>query len=201
MPSLLVTFAGQSIAHYPIAGPRTRIGRRPDNDIVLNSLAVSGEHAALVMDGGRLAIEDLGSRNGTYIGGARIDRQELDHAGVVRIGEYTLTLIADKAAMAYEATMMVRSAPVAQAARLHCIEGPRAGEVLALTKVVTTLGKPGICVVTCIRRGDEFAVRFTEGATAARLNGAVLGLDPVRLKAGDVLELVGSKLQFRLSAA
>jgi hypothetical protein len=58
-----------------------------------------------------------------------------------------------------------------------------------------------VCVVTCIRRGDEFAVRFTEGGTAARLNGAVLTDVPVRLNPGDVLEMEGGRLQFVLRGA
>ena len=70
-----------------------------------------------------------------------------------------------------------------------------------MNKVVTTLGKPGVCVVSCIRRGHEFAARFTEGVTAATLNGQTLGSSPMRLNAGDVLELCGSRLQFRVAAA
>lgn len=201
MPSLVVSVGGKIVAHYPIAQQRTRIGRRPDNDIVLNSMSVSGDHAVLVHLDGRMAIEDRGSRNGTLVAGSRVTRRELDDGVAVRIGEYTLTLVADRAAMAYEPTMLVRPSLNSPSATLLCLDGPRAGQAVRLNKVVTTLGKPGLCVVTCVRRGADYAVMCTEGAGMARLNGAALADSPARLQSGDTLELGGSRLQFRIEAA
>src|ERR1700712_3831995 len=91
VPSLMVSLEGKPLANYSITQQRTRIGRWPGNDIVLDSRSVSGAHAVLIQAGSRLEIEDLGSRNGTFVAGTRIGRMELDDGGVVGIGEYALT--------------------------------------------------------------------------------------------------------------
>lgn len=202
MPTLVITLNGKTVANLPIARQSTRIGRRPGNDIVLDSPSISGDHAVLVYDGGKLAIEDLGSTNGTFVGESRITRRELGPADVVHLGEYSLSIGADgpdAGATAYEQTQ--GSAQTAQQACLQFLGGARDGEIVELRKVVTTFGKPGVCVVTCIRRGNDYAVRFTDGPAAAALNGAVLTDSPVRLSAGDILEVADIRLQFLMRPA
>lgn len=198
MPSLMVSLAGKPQANYSITRQRTRIGRWNGNDIVLDCRSVSGAHAVLNQVGSRLEIEDLGSRNGTYVGDTRIGRMDLDDGGIVRIGDYTLTLVANRQAMAYEPTMLVRPGAIGRQAYLQRLGGTPVGEVIELNKVVSTLGRPGECIVTFIRRGDDFAVRFTDGPTAPRLNGTMLTATPVRLAPGDVLDTDTGRLQFLL---
>lgn len=97
---------------------------------------------------------------------------------------------------AYEPTMLVRRGSSAKHAYLRVIDGPGSGERIELSKVVTALGRPGDCVVTCIRRVDDFAVRFTEGETVARLNGNLLTAVPVLMKVGDLLQVGSRRYQF-----
>lgn len=103
--------------------------------------------------------------------------------------------------MAYEPTMMVRASAMGRKAYLQRLGGSRQGELIALTKVVSTIGKPGEGMVTFIRRGDDFAVRFVGGPTTPRLNGAFLAEAPVRLNTGDVLDTDMGRLQFLLEEA
>lgn len=201
MPSLVVSLAGKPHASYAVDRPCLRIGRWSGNDIVLDSRAVSSAHAMLLQTGERLAIEDLGSSNGTFVAGRRIARAELEDGSVVTIGDYALKLVADRRAMAYEPTMLVRSSGVARKAYLQRLVGGRRTEVIELTKVVSTIGKPAECMVTFIRRGDDFAVRFAGGLHPPQLNGTTLGDTPVRLNAGDVLETVAGSLQFLVQEA
>lgn len=63
---------------------------------------------------------------------------------------------------------------------------------------MSTIGTPDVCQVTCIRRVDDYAVRFSTGPSPARLNGAVLGETPVRLYDRDVLELGANRLRFQI---
>jgi hypothetical protein len=71
----------------------TRIGRRPDNDIVISDLGVSKHHAELRRTpAGRYSITDLGSHGGTYVNGTRVSQQELNEGDVVAIGHATLRL-------------------------------------------------------------------------------------------------------------
>jgi len=73
--------------------PRTiRIGRSPDSDVVLDYPVISWSHARIVEDGGRLVLEDLGSRNGTALNAVqnRIDRAPLGRGDDVYFGSYKI---------------------------------------------------------------------------------------------------------------
>jgi hypothetical protein len=194
VPRLTVSLRGEPLANYAITQQRTRIGRSRENHVVLSDPEVSSAHAVLIKLASRFLVEDLGSTNGTFLADRRITSAELRDGMTLRIGEYTLTLLADAVAMAYDPTMLVRSAP--SRACLLWIDGSREGDAIELKKVVETFGTPRACLVTCIRRANEFAVRFTEGEFAPKLNGEPLTGKPVRLNAGDVLELDTGRLKF-----
>jgi hypothetical protein len=70
-----------------------RIGRPPDNDIVISDLGVSKQHAELRRSpAGRYSIIDLGSHNGTYVNGTRVSQQELNEGDIIAIGHATFRL-------------------------------------------------------------------------------------------------------------
>ena len=76
-----------------IAGTATRIGRSPDNDIVLSDVKVSRHHAVITDNGATLVITDLGSANGVLVAGQRIDPSaELSEGDRIRIGDQQFTL-------------------------------------------------------------------------------------------------------------
>ena len=72
MPRLIVSIDGVVVKEVQLTKDRSTIGRRPYNDIVIDNLAVSGEHAVLHLAGGQATLEDLGSKNGTQLNGERI---------------------------------------------------------------------------------------------------------------------------------
>src|SRR5258707_609498 len=77
-------------AEFPVADTPTRIGRDPDLDMVLFDEAVSGEHARISIEGDTIWLEDLGSANGTYVNGERIDRVALQPGDRIGIGTHTI---------------------------------------------------------------------------------------------------------------
>ena len=77
MGKLVVSLDGVVIKEVQITKDKTTLGRRPYNDMVIDNLAVSGEHAVLQMVGNDVFIEDLNSTNGTYINGKAIKKQLL----------------------------------------------------------------------------------------------------------------------------
>ena len=77
MPNLVISIDGAVIKEVTLSKERTTLGRRPYNDIVIENLAVSGEHAMLTMQDGKVTIEDLRSTNGTFVNGRAIQKQEL----------------------------------------------------------------------------------------------------------------------------
>ena len=70
-----------------------RIGRAPENELRFASKSVSRQHAEILFREGRWFIEDLGSFNGTYVNGTRVQPgipQPLRHADKIVIGAETL---------------------------------------------------------------------------------------------------------------
>ena len=80
-------------ARMPLPSKVMRIGRTPDNDLVVSDLGVSRKHAELRKSPtGRYEIIDLGSHNGTFVNGSRVDRAELGDTDIISIGHATFRL-------------------------------------------------------------------------------------------------------------
>lgn len=120
MAKLIFSLDGSFLGEYPLDKERITIGRRPSNDIHIDNLAVSGEHAAIITIGNDSFLEDLESTNGTLVNGKSIKKHVLQHADLIEFGKYQLKYINEKAASTapqddFEKTMILRpqkSAPV-----------------------------------------------------------------------------------------
>lgn len=226
MPKMIVSIDGVVIKEVQLTKDRTTLGRRPYNDIVIDNLAVSGEHAVLQMNGNEVYLEDLNSTNGTYINGKAVKKQLLQNNDTVEIGKYKIKFINEVAGPTFEKTMILKpgtvmpppqpkapaagapaqapsEAAAAQAADLgqlnasiKVLSGAAAGRQVPLVKVVTTIGKPGVAVAAITKRPHGFVVAHVEGGNKPTLNGAAIGAEPVTLKNGDLLELAGTQMQF-----
>ncbi len=219
MPKMIVSIDGVVIKEVQLTKDRTTLGRRPYNDVVIDNLAISGEHAVFQMAGSDVYIEDLNSTNGTYVNGKAAKKQQLHNGDTVEVGKYKIKFVGEAAAEGFEKTMMVKSmtatapaAPQAEAsgwpssvsaganaatqASIKVLSGAASGREVPLTKVVTTIGKPGVAVAAITRRQHGFVVHHVEGAGNPSLNGAPIGTDPVSLKNGDLIELAGTQMQF-----
>lgn len=94
-PALVVrSGGGRAGESFKPAGPKTRIGRSPDCEIFLDDVTVSRNHAVLLDEDGKFAVEDQGSLNGTFVNRKRIDRAELSNGDEVQVGKYRMTFIA-----------------------------------------------------------------------------------------------------------
>jgi len=199
MPKMIVSIDGVVIKEVQLTKDRTTLGRRPYNDIVIDNLAVSGEHAVLQMEGGEVYLEDLNSTNGTYVNGKAAKKQVLQNEDTVEVGKYKIKFVNDAAADIIDKTMMVKAGTAgidSVQAAIKVMSGAAAGREVPLTKVVTTIGKPGVAVAAITRRQRGFVVHHVEGAGNPALNGVPIGADPVALKNGDLIELAGTQMQF-----
>jgi hypothetical protein len=113
MAKLILSVDGQVLKEYTLSKERTLIGRKPHNDIQIDNLAVSGEHAAIITILNDSFIEDLGSTNGTMVNGKPIKKHFLQNNDVVEIGKHKLKYFNDapQAATAadFEKTMIIRN--------------------------------------------------------------------------------------------
>jgi DUF971 family protein len=216
MGKLVVSLDGVVIKEVQITKDKTTLGRRPYNDIVIDNLAVSGEHAVLQMVGQDVFIEDLNSTNGTYINGKAVKKQLLAHNDTVEIGKYKIKYLVDEGSD-YEKTMIMRPGAMAPepmrgsagmptmpaamnvpglAASIRVLSGAAAGREVALTKVVTTIGKPGVQVASITKRPTGYVIAHVEGGSRPSVNGASLMGDTAPLRNGDLIELAGTQMQF-----
>ncbi len=96
MERVLLKYKGAVVKEVLLRKEVTTIGRKPDNDIVIDNQAISGHHAELVKSNNALAIEDLGSLNGTYLNGQKVSKSELYDGDIVSLGVHTLDIFSDK---------------------------------------------------------------------------------------------------------
>lgn len=222
MPRMVVSIDGVVIKEVPLTQDRTTVGRRPYNHIVIDNLAISGEHAVFVMNGGEVEVQDLDSTNGTYVNGKSVKRQTLHNGDTVELGKYRIRFLHDAPAPSYEKTMVfapgtlpppvaprptasvpvppphqpVHHQPAPLAGSVRVISGPAAGREVALTKVVTTIGKPGVAVASITKRHHGFVLAHVEGGNPPLLNGQPVAGDPVPLHTGDLIALAGTEMEF-----
>ncbi|MCW5626306.1 MAG: FHA domain-containing protein, partial [Burkholderiales bacterium] len=79
---------------------------------------------------------------------------------------------------------------------IQILSGPNAGKELALTKALTTLGKPGVQVAVIAKRPQGFFITHVEGANFPVVNGKALDAQAHMLNDHDVIELAGVKMEF-----
>jgi pSer/pThr/pTyr-binding forkhead associated (FHA) protein len=109
---LILSMDGLVLKEITLTKERTTIGRKPHNDIQIDNLAVSGEHAVIVTILNDSFLEDLGSTNGTLVNGQPIKKHFLQSNDVVELGKYKLKYINDQgsktAPQDFEKTMVLR---------------------------------------------------------------------------------------------
>ena len=112
MAKLILSLEGSVIREVPLDKERIMIGRKPSNEIQIENLAVSGEHACIVTILNDSFLEDMGSTNGTLVNGNPIKKHILQNNDVIEIGKYKLKYIAEAPAHApaedFEKTLILR---------------------------------------------------------------------------------------------
>ena len=223
MPKLVISVDGVVIKQAQLLKERTTLGRRPYNDIVLDHLAISGEHAVILMQNGEVLLQDCKSTNGTYVNGTRVQSCKLSNGDRIEMGRHridyyakgTSTIHAPEpatqasrlpgdsttgaATTAFAATGFQDSRPTAaprNSPRVRVLNGSAKGRELLLLKETTTIGKPGVSVAAIRRKDQGFELALLEGAYVPTVNGVALDNGPIMLRNHDRIELAGILMQF-----
>jgi len=229
MAKLQILFHGDVIDEMDITKDTMTIGRKSDCDIHLDNLAVSGHHARIVTVMNDSFIEDTNSTNGTYLNGTLIKKQQLSNNDTIKVGKHDIKFINDNAGSSFENTMIINpasdglqetegsaainrsvnklAAEIAssgstgnqQKARIKISSGANSGKELPLTKVLTTLGKPGVQVAAITRRPTGYFLIHIDGgdnSSRPRVNDMEIGSSAQALKHDDVIEVAGVKMRF-----
>ena len=131
MGKLVLSLNGAVQGEFQLNKERMTVGRKPDNDIQIDNLAVSGKHALVITILDDSFLEDLGSTNGTYVNGKLIKKHALRDGDVIGIGKHELKYVNEHATAddeEFEKTMIIRpgsaSAAVAAAKAAESAQTP-----------------------------------------------------------------------------
>src|ERR1700704_5740310 len=122
MAKLILSMDGLVLKEISLTKERTTIGRKPHNDIQIDNLAVSGEHAVIVTILNDSFLEDLGSTNGTVVNGNPIKKHFLQNNDVIELGKYKMKFVGESGVALgaekadFEKTMVLRPAAMKAAA-------------------------------------------------------------------------------------
>jgi len=172
---LVLRFKDAMVKEYLLENEETTIGRKEDNTIEIDNLAVSGSHARVLQIGSKVILEDLGSTNGTLVNQHAIRKHVLKHGDVIAIGKHTLTYIdldetsspkpvevekeeddmdktmiissKDREAFLGSAKMSTSHASTMPLAAVQIIMGLQSGKNFDLTASITSIGKGDSCKI------------------------------------------------------
>lgn len=222
MSKLVLSMDGLVLKEIPLGKERITIGRKPHNDIQIDNLAISGDHAAITTILEDAFLEDRNSTNGTYVNGHSVKRCALRHNDVIELGKYRLKYLADRepssmgslpspqddidpagsppmdGGASTSAADDSASPRQSDEGMLRILSGRNSGRELPLLKAQTTLGKPGGEVAIIHRNAVGYFVSQAEGANSPSLNGVPLSGKTKRLCNHDLLEVAGVRMEFLL---
>lgn len=193
LPRLIISTGDTLRGTVPLGSKPITIGRRPDNDIRLDNLAVSGYHAQLIPLLNDMILEDLNSTNGTLVNDLPIRKRVLLEGDRIAIGSHELLftrippedMTEEEAADPPDETLIISTrtdtaasggtgvgatrtpgrTPLTHGACLQVLTGAQAGREWPLNKALTTIGSPGVQVAAISRRGDGFHISRIEGGS------------------------------------
>jgi pSer/pThr/pTyr-binding forkhead associated (FHA) protein len=129
MAKLILSLEGQVINEYPLNKERVTIGRKAENDVAIDNLAISSKHAVIITILNDSFMEDLGSTNGTLVNGANVKRHFLQDGDVIEIGKHKLKYVNEvqstTTAEEFEKTMVLRR-PAAEPVAPQAVVAERA---------------------------------------------------------------------------
>jgi pSer/pThr/pTyr-binding forkhead associated (FHA) protein len=193
IPKLVLSTAHRLLRRIAIDRPRLTIGRRPYNDVMLDDLTVSGEHAVLHTANGESTIHDLHSRNGTLVNGVPVTQRTLVDGDRIEIGIYRLHYVLERpVADAAEGAPLEPGA----SARVVMLAGPQAGATVRLERPIVSVSNGSGQVAVIARRRAGYVITHLEGPTYPLVNGEPIGLVAHPLRQDDLIELAGTIFQF-----
>lgn len=226
MPKLILSMDGLVLKEIVLSKERITIGRKPNNDVQIDNLAISGEHASITTILNDAFLEDRNSTNGTYVNGQSVKKHALQNNDVIELGKYRLKYLADAVVAAGSQASFDSAglsaggvAPsggasgaegdtlsdtgagalgVAGEGAIRILSGSNSGKELMLTKSMTTLGKPGIQVAVITRRPHGYFISHVEGNTFPEVNGVPLDAQARRLNHRDLLQIAGVRMEFSM---
>ncbi|HXA48088.1 MAG TPA: FHA domain-containing protein, partial [Burkholderiaceae bacterium] len=189
MPKIILTVNEAILTVLPLTKERTTIGRRPNNDMVVDHVAISSEHAAIIASNNTFILEDLNSTNGTEVNGHSIKRYHLQNNDVIGLAPYLIRFVIEDALeeLAQDGPTTIVNQQVEEAlaptedkndnislgkaAMIRVLNGPSTGKEMTLSTALTTIGRPGVQVAAITHRRQGYFIAHVEGKLFPLVNG------------------------------
>jgi pSer/pThr/pTyr-binding forkhead associated (FHA) protein len=208
MSKLILSFNGDFIKEFKLDKETLTIGRKQANDIHIDNLAVSGNHAKIFTILNESFIEDLDSTNGTFVAGNKISKHALQNGENIIIGTHELKYVndgTDSEEVDFEQTMVIHpdadtSNNGPRPAKLQLMSGANSGKELQLTKILTTLGRPEVQVAAITRRPKGYFLIVVDAGNSDKIplvNGEEINKQHP-LSDGDLIQVAGIDMRFSL---
>lgn len=212
MPKLLIKFEAAFIREVKLEKTSFTVGRKPDNDIVLDNAAISGHHCKVYESGGTWFVEDLNSTNGTFVNNRKVLKSGLKNGDSVTLIKYTLLFVEETAPVKEEAPLPEQKQKTPKGA-LEVLENPaddrKDFELIALSTYIGKSsqasipykhgglfgGGPELAAVITMRAEGYYLNPIKEGY--AKYNGNPLH-EKVILKDDDTIEVGSTRFRFFL---
>ncbi|QDZ28768.1 FHA domain-containing protein [Noviherbaspirillum sp. UKPF54] len=202
MAKIILSMNNEVLREVTLSKERITIGRGPHNDLVIDNLAVSAEHAVIVTVNDDSFLEDLNSTNGTQVNGQPIKKHFLQENDVIELAQYRISYVPCSSDHNVPGLSIPCAHPssggAARPASLKILNGANAGLETPVSKALTTIGRPGMQVAVITRRFDGYYIAHMEGDTPARVNERTIDAGTQALADGDVIHIAGTRIQFSL---
>lgn len=216
MAKLTLQFKGKPIDVFLLEGDRVSIGREPDNNIVIDSLAIAPYHLAFSQTDDQYKVSVETEQFPVFINDKKADNETLRHGDLIRLGKHTL-LYSDEVTSSLnllaeefdlpdsepEQTVQVvqkedvpfpASVPKAS---LQIMSGPEIGRLIPLSRRVTELHLHDLVPAIIARRAEGYIVSRLLDEVTITINGSEIEQDGL-IQDGDMLVLGDKKHQFFL---
>lgn len=199
MPKLTLIFKGQAISVHTLKEGSTFIGRDPDCQIRIESLAVAPRHVEIVTEEEASRVIALDSGFAASVNDVVIEETNLNHGDAIRIGKHVLSFASDGVALASRPASDPKIEPKLkrQPAYIQILSGEHIGRIIPLSRNMIRLGKPGGDCAIIVHRKGGYYLSHLEGAHPS-VNDMPIGEESVVLDQGSIIRLGGTKLQFYL---
>ncbi len=140
MPKFLLQFEGAVIKEIPVTKGELTVGRKSDNDIVIDNPTVSGHHCKISLVNDTFFVEDLNSSNGVFVNAKKTMKAGLKHNDIIGIAKHALKFIDDRK----ESTLVSAPAAPQPAADATMMISPQKQQEIAVAAASAAQKKPAV---------------------------------------------------------
>ena len=207
MPKLTLTFKGRLIDVFHIKEGETFIGRDPDCEIAIDSLAISPVNARIKLEDNTCHLQNMDEGFPTLINHKSQASADLCHGDVIQVGKHTLSFAEDALELGGEILKKdLKTESVSDDSEtideetskgiLQIMNGDKFGRIIPLSRNMTRIGRTGGNCAMIARRDSGYYISYLEGPAPPLVNKTPLGDETQLLADGDIIEVGSTQMQF-----